>query len=64
MQAAAAGENHGFSIVGFGRNATSRRVDGTVQRGYKALGFTDDVPALDDTPERDDPDDSHQGSLF
>ncbi len=27
---------------------------GTPTRGFKALGFTDDAPAVDDTPERDD----------
>jgi putative DNA primase/helicase len=47
--------------LGYGKSV---RVDGSVQRGYKALGFTDDVPALDDTPERADPDDSRQDSLF
>jgi putative DNA primase/helicase len=40
------------------------RIDGKVQRGYKALGLSDDVPALDDTPERASPDDAHQDSLF
>jgi putative DNA primase/helicase len=47
--------------LGYGKSV---RVDGSVQRGYTALGFTDDVPALDDTPERADPDDSRQESLF
>jgi putative DNA primase/helicase len=47
--------------VGYGKSV---RVDGSVQRGYKALGFGDDVPALKDTPERGDPDDSRQDSLF
>ena len=47
--------------LGYGKSV---RVDGSVQRGYKTLGFTDDVPALDDTPERADPDDSRQDSLF
>jgi len=49
----------------------SIRIDGKVQRGYKALGLSDDVPELEDTPERDpdpeqepDPDDARQESLF
>ena len=52
--------------VGYGRY----RFDGTVKRGYAALGLADDVPDLDDTPERaDDPpvdqaDDTRQDSLF
>lgn len=40
---------------------------GTPTRGFKSLGFTDEAPDLEDTPERDDgddPDDSHQDSLF
>jgi putative DNA primase/helicase len=32
--------------------ATSVRVNGSVQRGYRALGLSDEVPALEDTPER------------
>jgi len=43
---------------------SSIRIDGKVQRGYDALGFTDDVPALEDTPERGDPGDADQQSLF
>lgn len=31
---------------------TSVRIDGSVQRGYKALGFTEDVLEVDDIPER------------
>jgi putative DNA primase/helicase len=55
--------------VGYGR----LRIDGSVTRGYKALGLSDDVPALDDRPDReDDPapsddadtDDARQQSLF
>lgn len=51
--------------VGYGRY----RFDGAVKRGYTALGLADDVPDLDDTPEReDDPDvdadDTRQDSLF
>jgi len=40
------------------------RIDGKSQRGYKALGLSDDVPDLDDTPERASPDDARQDSLF
>jgi len=47
--------------LGYGKSV---RIDGSVQRGYKTLEFTDAVPALDDAPERADPDDSHQDSLF
>jgi hypothetical protein len=43
---------------------TSIRINGTVQRGYDALGLSDDVPDLNDTPERADPDDARQDSLF
>lgn len=32
---------------------SSVRIDGSSQRGYKALGLTDDVPELDATPDRD-----------
>jgi putative DNA primase/helicase len=38
------GEEVGYS--------SSVRIDGTVQRGYKALGLSEDVPDLEDTPER------------
>jgi putative DNA primase/helicase len=31
-----------------------KRVDGTPTRGFAAMGFADEVPDLDDTPERDD----------
>lgn len=47
---------------------SSIRIDGKVQRGYDALGLSDDVPELDDTPERADPTDidtdTRQDSLF
>jgi hypothetical protein len=47
---------------------TSIRIDGKVQRGYDALGLSDDVPELDDTPERADSadadTDTRQDSLF
>ncbi|MFO7834100.1 MAG: phage/plasmid primase, P4 family [Halohasta sp.] len=33
---------------------SSIRIDGKVQRGYERLGLSDDVPELDDTPERAD----------
>jgi putative DNA primase/helicase len=52
--------------VGYGRH----RIDGSVDRGYKTLGLSDDVPDLDGTPERetpddpDDPDDTRQTGLF
>jgi putative DNA primase/helicase len=36
--------------VGYG---TSVRIDGSVQRGYKAMRLSDEVPDLDTTPERD-----------
>ena len=51
----------------------SVRIDGysTSQRGYIALGLSDDVPELENTPERDpdserepDPNDARQESLF
>jgi len=42
---------------------TSIRINGQVQRGYNALGFSGDVPALDDTPERRDPSGTRQDSL-
>lgn len=38
--------------------STSVRVDGKVRRGYKALGLTDAVPDLEETPER-----GHQSQL-
>lgn len=31
----------------------SLRIDGRVTRGYTTLGLSDDVPVLDDTPERE-----------
>jgi hypothetical protein len=47
------------------------RIDGKFQRGYKALGLSDDVPELEDTPERGPdpeqepyPDGTRQESLF
>lgn len=43
--------------------AQSVRVDGKVQRGYKALGLSDDVPDLEDTPERGPRPDAQQQSL-
>lgn len=42
--------------VGYGKH----RIDGKVQRGYTALGLSDDVPKVDDS---DDPDDSTQERL-
>jgi putative DNA primase/helicase len=47
--------------VGYGRH----RIGGQSQRGYKALGLSDDVPPLDDTPERepDTPHDDRQREL-
>jgi len=42
--------------VEFGKH----RIDGKVDRGYKALGFSDDVPQLDD--DEDDDDDEAAGS--
>lgn len=35
--------------LGYGKSV---RVNGSVQRGYKSISFTDDVPNLDDTPAR------------
>lgn len=55
--------------VGYGR----LRIDGSVTRGYKSLGLSDDVPDPDDTPGGEegpdhgtdtDPDDARQQSLF
>jgi len=42
---------------------TGVRIDGTSKRGYKALGLSDDVPAVDDTPERTTPDGTRQEQL-
>lgn len=49
---------------------TSIRIHGTPERGYDALGLSEDVPPLDDTPEQAGPpadldaDDTRQDSLF
>lgn len=32
---------------------TSIQIDGSIQRGYGALGLSEDVPPLDETPERE-----------
>jgi putative DNA primase/helicase len=45
--------------VGYGR----LRIDGKSQRGYEALGLSDDVPEVDDSSDDDDPDDSTQERL-
>ncbi len=42
---------------------SSLRIDGRVQRGYDAFGLSDDVPAVDDTPERATPDGTRQEQL-
>ena len=39
------------------------RIEGKSKRGYAALGLSDDVPELEDTPERADPDDAPQDTL-
>jgi len=39
------------------------RIEGKSKRGYAALGLSDDVPELEDTPERADPDDARQDTL-
>jgi putative DNA primase/helicase len=39
------------------------RIGGKSKRGYAALGLSDDVPELEDTPDRADPDDAHQDTL-
>lgn len=41
-------------------------IDGANKRGYDALGLSDDVPPLEDTPDRREPDDGdgRQDSLF